>query len=173
MALSPGIPQSMLPHTVPDQTPPPATQAFQQGLPLGGTFSPFAGVELKQPGMVLGHPIPGFPPPGPRNLSHWELERHYYQNMALLDQQRRYTEYLEKQLKQIERTEIPNKVPSDQMKIYQQYLSYVVEPEYVPTVPIPLPSRNIHGGALELKGTFDSPILPSEIDVYSKLGGQP
>lgn len=160
MTLPPGSPQSMLLHTtmLPHHTPPPETKPFQQGLP---------------PGMVLGHPLPSLPPPGTRSLSHWELERHYYQNMALLEQQRRYTEYLEKQLKEIEETEVPNKVPNEHMKTYQQYLSYVVEPEYVPTVPIPLASYSLHGGALELKGTFDNPILPSEIDVYSKFGGQP
>lgn len=179
MPLTPGSPQSMFPHTTMlpgnsfGRTPTPETKSSPQGTSPGGTFGSHAGMEMKPPGMVLGQAIPSLPPPGIRSLSHWELERHYYQNMALLEQQRRYTEYLEKQLKRIECAEVPNKVPSDQMKIYQQYLSYVVEPEYVPSVPLPLTCRNVHGRALELKGTFDNPILPSEIDVYSKLGGQP
>ena len=102
------------------------------------------------------------PPIG--DLSRWELERLYLYNLALLDQQRKYTKMLEKRLIMMEQ-EQRKKKPS-KLDLYRQFLEFVVEPTRFPQAPA-ISFPEIKSEEIVLKGTFDKPILDEGLDVYS------
>ena len=123
-----------------------------------------------------------------RNLAYWELERLYYHNLALLEQQRRYTKYLESELQSMEKTcrraEPGNHLPGDQLQNYQQFLSYVAEPEFETSVS-PFPSSSSDGGdtnrareksdacaAGAFRETSTGVELRPELDFYGKFLNQ-
>ena len=164
------------------------TGNFAPGMP--GFIPGLAGMNTGQPILITGQPSLPFDhptiiagqPSSPlfssspdmayrKNLAYWEMERLYYHNVALLEQQRKYTEFLESELKQMERAQIDagNRVSEKQQQIYQQFLNYVAEPDYTPNVPLPFPecSQSQQETRSEFKGTFDNPVLPPELDYYA------
>ena len=173
-------------------TPTPNTPPMLFGTAAGMTgFIPgLAGMNTGQPILIPGQPSLPFDQPTiiagqsssplfssspdtaySKNLAYWEMERLYYHNVALLEQQRKYTEFLESELKQMERAQIDagNRVSEKQQQIYQQFLNYVAEPDYTPDVPLPFPecSQSQLEKTSEFKGTFDNPVLPPELDYYA------
>ena len=104
------------------------------------------------------------PPVG--DLSRWELERLYLYNLALLEQQRRYTKMLEKRLIMMEQEH--KKKKTSKFELYRQFLEFVVEPTRFPEAPaVSFPEMSSE--KIVLRGTFDKPILDEALDVYSSF----
>ena len=99
-----------------------------------------------------------------------EIERLYLHNLALLKQQEQYTKMLEQHLLKLQRESKSSRKPS-KVDVYRQFLSFVVEPNCVPDIPISIPGFNPESShEIELKGSFDKPILSSTHDVYASFG---
>ena len=179
-------------------------------------------IALRHPGVALGHlqmalgpsrmaaaqlgATPGLPsahvsPPHHQSyhsLLHWEVEQHYYHSLALLEQQRRHTEFLAEQLRQLEedkppskatselagratgdqltadqlkpfeKTGLPSKIIVDQMKMFERYSNHIVDPDWTPTIPLSVDDMRLKMD-FDLRGTFDHPILPSSLDIYGNI----
>ena len=99
-----------------------------------------------------------------------EIERLYLHNLALLKQQEQYTKMLEQHLLKLQRESKSSRKPS-KMDVYRQFLSFVVEPNCIPDIPLSIPGFNSESSQeIELKGTFDKPILSSTHNVYASFG---
>ena len=119
-------------------------------------------------------------------MSHWELEQLYRHNMEKLEQQKKFISILEAQLKQIhEQLHTTNQKPS-QSDVYKHFLSFVVEPELVPDVPIVSSNKFGYGHLLKQSsgakaappldfnevvkgGTFDRPVMNEKYDFYANF----
>ena len=194
LPLSPTSPHTAVPHTpiphasmshtaIPDtpiptpNTPPMpfGTGKMKPGQPVlspGQPNTPFA-----QPAMISGQLAPILPQHGltfNKNLACWELERLYYHNVTLLEQQRRYTKFLENELRRMEfscrEADPGNRISSEQLHNYRQFLNYVVEPEFETNVPLPFPECHKNPeSSFMFKGIFDNPTLPPELDYYAEF----
>ena len=89
-----------------------------------------------QPGFSPGLPSPnGSVQSSLESLSYHELERLYYQNLALLEQQRQFTVILETQLRKMEQSGRQGQQPGNgevarqRLPNYQQFLGCLTEPD--------------------------------------------
>ena len=176
------IPQTAIPHTGMPDTPTPTPNTPQ---PPFGTIGPFHPTAIPgQPATIPGQPTMGSsqltPYPSPlgsmsfsQNLSYLELEQLYYHNMAILEQQRHFTKYLESELRR--RREASgkqvapgNRMSNKQLQNYQQFLNFITEPDF--ETDVPLIFSECHEITPEnvsiFQGTVDNPILAPELDVY-------
>ena len=122
------------------------------------------------------------------SMSRWELEQLYKHNMEKLEQQKKFIRILEVQLKKIhEQHENFGAHKPTQSEIYQRFLTFVVEPELVPDVPIVGADKFGYGHLVKQAegtnntptlnfnevikgGTSDRPILNEKYDFYATFG---
>ena len=122
------------------------------------------------------------------SMSRWELEKLYKHNMEKLEQQKKFIRILEVQLKKIhEQHQSFGAHKPSQSEIYQRFLSFVVEPDLVPDVPIVSADKFGYGHLLKQTkgtsstptldfhdvikgGTSDRPILNEKYDFYANFG---
>ena len=202
------IPQTSIPHTIKlesvNSTPTPPTPfgTLIPGQPVFNGMIPGQPNLLGQPGILLGQSVGNLSgqltPPYlgnqgstnsyNRNLVYWELERLYYHNLALLEQQRQYTKYLETQLHQMEQicrqAEPGNHLATKQLQNYQQFLSYIVEPDFETSIPEFLSesvTKSYHGNKTTRENENGKPVfrettngleLLPELDFYDKFLNQ-
>lgn len=120
-------------------------------------------VKVGQPMLLINEPFQDI------TQKQWEIEQLYLRNLAILEQQRRYTKMLEHQLLKMERKLGKMKKPS-KVEVYRRFLGYVVEPEAESE-----PSINIiglSGGSpqhqvLDIGDGSSRPVLKPEYDIYS------
>ena len=137
------------------------------GLPKQVVAQSPGAATIGNPMLLMNSSFPLMPDSG---MDQAEVERLYLHNLALLKQQEQYTKMLEQHLLKMRRQSKSGTKPS-KMDVYKQFLSFVVEPSCVPDVPISIPGFNPEcSQSIELKGTFDKPILSSTHDIYASFG---
>ena len=124
------------------------------------------------------------------SMSRWELEQLYNHHLEKLEQQKKFITFLESHLKKIHKQHdsLSDHKPT-QTEVYQRFLSFIVEPDMVPDVPVigsdrfgyghlmKKPSSNgaenappIHLNEVIKGGTFDRPVLNEKYDFYANFG---
>ena len=111
------------------------------------------------------------------NMTRWEMEQLYYYNAAILEQQKRVTEAIEKQLIKLqEENEQGNTLKLSSSEVYKRFLDFLVEPTCSPAEDpiddIGFSQSNdskIKFEDLVIGGTAFKPILNSKYDYYGNL----
>ena len=122
------------------------------------------------------------------SMSRWELEKLYQHNLEKLEQQKKFIHLLEAHLKRIrEQHNTFNTHKPSQTEVYQRFLSFIVEPEVVPDVPLATSDKYGYGHLLKSQdgestspslnfnevikgGTFDRPVMNEKYDFYANFG---